>query len=469
MSSDSTAGSSGGSSPEKSKRLRRPHPATEERLRNGEFDPNQNTAPVMKSKLSADAPEFVPKFSYIPPDQQQDDLYQDFQRLVSIRPSHLSAVTTTGPSGKDSIADIFKDAVFSLTSNPAPMEEYMKRVTDLLNNDVTDTAVINDIIETLFEQSISEPNFRFTGAKICKYLSHQLKGHPVFSNFRGLFLNRCKSEFVRRQELLNNNLERLCGLSMFFGELFLVLEIEHDGYLVKIGLLRSAISDLLRTLLSSLDDVTVKCATQLLKLTGTALMETTDLQGNFDDIFDKIKSLEKHPQLNKTSHCLINSVLSRLEYNFGVGQQPSPQKPVQTFQGGQQSTDFDNEPIFYNTEGQPITREEAGYDDIIGLNSEEQEAFLQWEAENYANQQWNEQGGDGFSNQGQWSDGAANGYVQQPWSTGMSDYTQWSADQEQGGFGYNEADLYGDYSSDMDDEMAAAYEMFLKESGQSRH
>ncbi|XP_053394953.1 polyadenylate-binding protein-interacting protein 1-like [Mercenaria mercenaria] len=469
MSSDSTAGSSGGSSPEKSRKLRRPHPSTQERLRNGEFDPNQNTAPVMKSKLSADAPEFVPKFAYIQPDQQQDALYQDFQRLVSIRPSHLSAVTTTGPSGNDSIADIFKDAVFSLTSNPAPMEEYMKRITDQLNQGVSDPTVIQDIIETLLEQSISEPNFRFTGAKICKLLSHQLKSHPVFNNFRSTFLNRIKAEFDKREELLNSNVERLCGLSMFFGELFLVLEVEQKdtGVMIKIGILRNAISDLLRTLLSQPDDVTVKCATQLLKLTGTALMETTDLTGNFDDIFNKIKSLEKHPQLNKTSHCLINSVLSRLEYNFGVGQQPSPQKPVQAYPG-QQSTSFNNEPIFYNTEGQPITREEAGYSDIEGLNSEEQEAFLQWEAENYANQQWVDQGGDGYVNEGQWSDQGTNGYVQQPWSTGMSDYTQWSTDQDQG-FGFNESEYYGDYSSDMDDEMAAAYEMFLKESGQSRH
>lgn len=107
----------------------------------------------------------------------QDDLYQDFQRLVSIRPSHLSAVTATGPSGKDSIADIFKDAVFSLTSNPAPMEEYMKRVTDLLNNGVTDTAVITDIIETLFEQvnvKLAKNHFNYFNRKILislKFLS----------------------------------------------------------------------------------------------------------------------------------------------------------------------------------------------------------------------------------------------------------------------------------------------------------
>ena len=32
-------------------------------------------------------------------------------------------------------------------------------------------------------------------------------------------------EFDKRQELLMNNVDRLCGLAMFFGELFLVLEV----------------------------------------------------------------------------------------------------------------------------------------------------------------------------------------------------------------------------------------------------
>lgn len=468
MSSDSLSESSGGKSPEKGKRLRRPLPATEERLRRGDFDPNQNPEPTMKSKLSATAPEFIPKgFIYPQPNlQQQDALYQDFQRLVSIRPPHLSGITTPGSLGPESPPEVFRDAIFQLTSNPAPMEEYMKRITELLS-DVTDNSVIDDIVNTLFEQSISEANFRFTGAKICKYLSNALKSHPTFGNFRTLFLKRCKADFDRREELLNTNLDRLCGLSMFFGELFLVLELEVNGVPNKIGLLKTAISDLLRTLLSRPDDVTVKCATQLLKLTGTALMETVDLPANFDDIFNIIRSLEKHEQLNKTSHCLINSVLSRLEYNFGVDQQASPQKPVQSF-AAQHNAPFSNEPIFYNSLGQPISREEAGYSDIEGLNSEENEAFLQWEAENLANQHWSDQGGDGYLNQDPWPGLDDNGIIQQPWSTGMSDYTHWSADQEQA-YSFNDTDIYNDFNSDMDDEMAAAYEMFLKESGQSRH
>ena len=86
-----------------------------------------------------------------------------------------------------------------------------------------------------------------------------------------------------------------------------------------------------------------------------------------------------------------------------------------------------NEPIFYNSMGQPISREEAGFSqeesEFEGLNLEEQEAFLQWEAENYATQQWNDHGGD-------------DGFIQQPWSTGMDDYPNWSSNQGNQGYNY---------------------------------
>ncbi|KAL4235831.1 Polyadenylate-binding protein-interacting protein 1 [Mactra antiquata] len=453
MSTDPPESAAGGRKSDRGKGLRRPHPRTQERLQNGEFDLNDNSEVMTKSKLRAEAQEFVPKFA-------QENLYEDFQRLVSVRPTHLSAVTTSGSTGSGSASEAFKDAVFNLTSNPAAMEMLMIKVVESLNQHTSDDNEINDIIETLFEQSLLEANFRFTGAKICKYLSNELKTHSVYHNFRSRFLKRCQQEFLKREELLSSNLERLCGLSMFFGELFLVLEVEQNNKVTKIVILRKAIADLLRTLLSQLDDVTVKCATLLIKLTGTALMETKDLDGSFDDIFDHLKTLEKHPSLNKTSHCLINSVLSRVESNFGVDQQPSPQKPVQSYHG-QLNSSFNNEPIFYNAQGQPITRDEAGFTDIEGLNSEESEAFLQFEAETLANQQWYDQGGDGFMSQDQWS--GNDDYMSQPWSTGMSDYTQWSTEQ---GFPYSDGD-YNDEYSDMDDEMSRAYEDFLRESEQT--
>lgn len=80
----------------------------------------------------------------------QEALYQDFHRLVNIRPSHLNSCTTQD-SHRNSAAEIFKEAVFQLTSNPGPLDELLKRVVDILNTD-QELAVIHNIIETLFEQ-----------------------------------------------------------------------------------------------------------------------------------------------------------------------------------------------------------------------------------------------------------------------------------------------------------------------------
>lgn len=72
------------------------------------------------------------------------------------------------------------------------------------------------------------------------------------------------------------------------------------------------------------------------------------------------------------------------------------------------------------------------------MNSEEQEAYLQWEAENLiSQQQWSD------ADQGSdvpWStaDQAGDGQWTEAWSTGMSDYEQWSGDQDQV-YGYDES------------------------------
>lgn len=115
-------------------------------------------------------------------------LYQDFQRLVSIRPSHLNATAVpSGSKGSENPAEVFKEAVFTLTSNPGPTEEYVKRVVELLNLGESDEAVIDDIINTLFEQ---------VGIKAITFiisLFYLLSGcciffKPQFGSFRYFFL-----------------------------------------------------------------------------------------------------------------------------------------------------------------------------------------------------------------------------------------------------------------------------------------
>ena len=42
----------------------------------------------------------------------------------------------------------------------------------------------------VFFQSVYEPNFRYTGARVCHFMCNELKDHPVFGNFKMEFLKK---------------------------------------------------------------------------------------------------------------------------------------------------------------------------------------------------------------------------------------------------------------------------------------
>lgn len=435
------------------KELRKPHESTQARLSFGPGSREASLSPAKKTTLSATAKEFVPKAasnlsvaaaefvprqSPFPTYANQNNLFEDFQRLVNIRPHDINQ---SGPSPSvENIIDAFNSILYEMTIQPGSVEDSLKPFVDLLQN-CSDDQAINGIVESLFEQSIIEPNFRYTGAKVVQYLSNQLKGNAAFSNFRNLFLTRCKEEYLKKEELITHpeTVSRLCGFTMFMGELFLNVEVENaQGVTQKIAVIRFVIRDLLLVLLEHSTDETVKSATQLLKMAGAAIEDTGHLnkpeEGNYSEIFARLGQLQSNQHLNKTSQCLIASVLNLKSSNWGRRDSASSQPNI-SFQNQQ---DYDlNEPIFYNSKGQPITREEAGFNDYNSYLMAEEEAaeeYARWEA-------------------GELDDGQF--------------YPSWSAYPEN--YDYQQIEHYDDGYTGMDDEMEAAYEEFLKSQVQGRH
>lgn len=297
---------------------------------NGQNSDSSNS-PKKKYTLSADAPVFVPKFTmsqseFEPVPPEAPTLYmsgsiptqreiEEFERLAGSAQPDLSMTDTDDP------LDMFRSAVVTLTTK-GNVENYMKPIIARLKNGVTDIAVLNEMIDILFDHSITETNFSYTGAQICKYLANELKTHHTFSNFRGLFLNKCKSAYDNRETWVADPalFIQLTNLSMLIGQLFLFLEDDVNGEPQKLGFLRQAISALCLTFLADPTDDRIKTAATLLKMTGYEITKNSHLPGDFTEIYNTIRSLERHPSLNRTSHCLINSVMSRLEYNWGVEQ-----------------------------------------------------------------------------------------------------------------------------------------------------
>lgn len=447
----STAGRNSENQTSPKKELRKPHESTHSRLSNGPGSRESSQSPAKKTTLNVAAKEFIPKnpgayslsataAEFVPRQNpypvfahNQNNLYEDFQRLVNIRPES-NGVAKSGPTVKN-ITDAFSSILYEMTIQPGNVNDSMKPVVDMLHN-CSDEQAVNNIVEILFEQSITEPNFRYTGAKVVNYLSQELKAIPAFANFRGLFLTRCKEEYLKKEELISHpeSVSRLCGFTMFMGELFLNLEAIKDGVSEKIATIRFVIRDLLVVLLDHPTDETVKCATQLLKMAGAAIEDSVHLnkpdEGNYEPIFTKLVELQSYQHLNKTSQLLITSVLNLKSSNWGRRDSSSSQSQIQS----QYSQGYDiNEPVFYNSQGQPISREEAGFNDYNYYMMAEEEA-----AEEYARLQAGELDDQQY-------------------------YQQWSSYPEN----YDiQLEQYDD--NYMDDEMEAAYEEFLKSQVQSQ-
>lgn len=79
----------------------------------------------------------------------QNNLFEDFQRLVSIRPDD---VNKSGPSPSlENVAATFRSTIYDMTIQPGSVEDALRPVVAMLNTCSEDTAV-NTIVEILFEQ-----------------------------------------------------------------------------------------------------------------------------------------------------------------------------------------------------------------------------------------------------------------------------------------------------------------------------
>ena len=91
---------------------------------------------------------------------------------------------------------------------------------------LADYETLEALAEIILENGINEPNFRYTGARLCDYLSLHLTVIIEGATLRQIIMQKCNREFKQREGLLGNNAERLRGFILFLAELFQQLEIQ---------------------------------------------------------------------------------------------------------------------------------------------------------------------------------------------------------------------------------------------------
>ncbi|XP_029295787.1 polyadenylate-binding protein-interacting protein 1 [Cottoperca gobio] len=306
---------------------------------------NEVDSLVKSSKLSASAPEFVP--SGINP-YEDPSFYDDSE----------------GYYDEATLAETVTDFLGHLSSSPGSFESDVEQITGMLNSWVTTEELLNELVELIYTQSTAIPNFSYTGARLCNYLSHHLIVSPPSGNFRQLLLKRCRTEFEQRDVAVRGDLEtqkKFHSYVLFLGELYLSLEIKSaKGPPNRAAILLVALKDLMISLFSKPVDANLICAVKLLKLTGSVLDDAWKASGNrhMDELIQRIETI----LLDATCSRDVRQMLLKL-----VELRSSDWGRVRAAAAASNATPdndpnyFMNEPTFYTEDGTPFTAADPEY------------------------------------------------------------------------------------------------------------
>lgn len=326
---------------------------------------------VMSSKLSANAPEFVPSGFFVyeesTPYDEGDDSYSE-----------------------PTLADMVTDFLCHLSSSPGSFESDVEDITNMLNSFVCTEELLEELVELIYTQSTEIPNFSYMGARLCNYLSHHLTINPAKGNFRQLLLKRCRTEYERRDEAVRGDPEtqkRFHSYVLFLAELYLHLEVKGaKGTLNRAQILLGALKDLMISLLSHPVDANLICAVKLLKLTGSVLDDEWKSKGqqHMEEVIQRIETVLLDATCSRDVRQMLLKLVELRSSDWGrvkgatAASSATPDNDPNYFM---------NEPIFYTEDGTPFTAADPDF-------AEKYQEIM--DKQNYFHDVYGENGNEGY-------------------------------------------------------------------------
>ncbi|EOA96073.1 Polyadenylate-binding protein-interacting protein 1, partial [Anas platyrhynchos] len=254
-----------------------------------------------------------------------------------------------GYDGYLTLAEYVQDFLNQLTEQPGCFETEIEQFAESLNGWVTTDEALQELVELIYQQATSVPNFSYMGARLCNYLSHHLTISPQSGNFRQLLLQRCRTEFENRDEAAKGDEDtrkQFHAFVLFLAELYLNLEIKGTkGQVTRAEILQEGLRELLNALFSNPVDSNLICAVKLLKLTGSVLEDAWKEKGKND--------------MNEVIQRIENVVLdANCSSNWGRVHGTSSHTDATP---DNDPNYFMNEPTFYTSDGIPFTAADPDY------------------------------------------------------------------------------------------------------------
>ncbi|KAH0627922.1 hypothetical protein JD844_008494 [Phrynosoma platyrhinos] len=301
------------------------------------------TSATAKSQLSVNAPEFYPS---------------------GYTSNFTESSLEDGNGGYPMLTEYVQDFLNHLAEQPACFETEIAHFSETLNGSVTTDEALQELVELIYQQATSVPNFSYMGARLCNYLSHHLTINPQSGTFRQLLLHRCRKEYENRDEAAKGDeaaRKRFHAFVLFLAELYLNLEIKGTkGQVTRAEILQTGLHELLNTLFSNPVDNNLICAVKLLKLTGSVLEDAWKEKGKtyMDDIIQKIENVVLDANCSRDVKHMLLKLVELRSSNWGRVHITS------TYREATPENDpnyFMNEPTFYTSEGVPFTAADPDY------------------------------------------------------------------------------------------------------------
>ncbi|CAB1320064.1 unnamed protein product [Coregonus sp. 'balchen'] len=278
----------------------------------------------------------------------------------------LESVSEDGSDGyytEATLAELVEEFLSHLNSSPGSFENDIEHIANMLNSWVTTEETLQELVELIYTQSTLIPNFSYTGARLCNFLSHNLALSPASGNFRQLLLKRCQTEYDQRDVAVRGGAEtqkKFHAYVLFLGELYLRLEVKSaKGPPSRAEILLTALRELMNALFSNPVDGNLICAVKLLKLTGSVLEDTWKESGksDMDQLVQRIENIVLDAQCSRDVKQMLLRLVELRSSNWGrvhaaAAADATPDNDPNYFM---------NEPTFYTADGTPFTAADPEY------------------------------------------------------------------------------------------------------------
>ncbi|XP_045427441.1 polyadenylate-binding protein-interacting protein 1 isoform X1 [Pipistrellus kuhlii] len=336
--------------------------------------PQVVVAPVLMSKLSANAPEFYPSG------------YSNFTNGLQAGSLELTCGLQEpyedGVEDYPTLSEYVQDFLNHLTEQPGSFETEIDQFAETLNGWVTTDDALQELVELVYQQATSIPNFSYMGARLCNYLSHHLTISSQSGNFRQLLLQRCRTEYELRDQAAKGDeaaRKRFHAFVLFLGELYLKLEIKGtNGQVTRADILQAGLRELLNALFANPVDDNLICAVKLLKLTGSVLEDAWKEKGKTDmeEVIQRIENVVLDAHCSRDVKQMLLKLVELRSSNWGRVHVTS------TYREATPENDpnyFMNEPTFYTSDGVPFTAADPDYQEKYQELLEREDLFADYE------------------------------------------------------------------------------------------